>query len=256
MAKVGFIGTGEIAEAMAHGLAGRGHNLLVSERNASRAAALAAALPEVSVAPNHGVLDGAEIVFLCLMKRDAEAALSALSFRADHRIVSVMVGLDLAALRRLCAPATEIALAIPMPFIARGACPVPVHPESAALRELFGDRNLVIPVATEAALNAHFAASALSSSVVDYMRAGSEWLAGLTGDAEGAEAYVTGLIAGYLAATPKDGKRRLAAILESLDRPGGLNTTLREHMRARGANAALAEGLDSLRPRLGLPPAE
>lgn len=254
MARVGFIGTGEIAEAMARGLAGRGHSLVVTDRNAARAAALAAEIPELSVAGAQAVLDRSDIVFLCLMKRDAEAALGPLAFRSDHRIVSVMLSVPAADLARLCAPATEIAAAIPLPFIREGGCPLPVFPESAALRELFGDRNRIIPLASEDGLNAHFAASALCSSVVDHMKAGAEWLAGLTGDREGAEAYVVGLIAGYLAETPKDGKARLAAILESLDTPGGLNTTLREHMRASGANAALREGLDGFRPRLGLPP--
>ena len=32
MARVGFIGTGEIASLMVHGLAGQGHEILVSDR--------------------------------------------------------------------------------------------------------------------------------------------------------------------------------------------------------------------------------
>lgn len=254
MARVGFIGTGEIAAALARGLAGRGHEIVVSERGAETAAALKAEIAELSVAANQDVIDSADIVFLCLKKPVAEAALAPLRFRAGPRIISVMAAVDLSTLARLCAPAREISITIPLPFIRAGGCPLPVFPESAALAELLGDRNPIIPLGSEAAIPPHFAASAMCSSAFDHLKTGAEWLAGLTGDKAGAEAYLVALIGGYLAETPLDGKDRLAAVLESLDTEGGLNTTLREHMRARGANAALVDGLDGFRERLDLPP--
>ncbi len=61
--RVGFIGTGEITTAMVRGLAGCGHQILVSPRNAKRAAALAAEVPEVTVAPNDRIVAGSDIVF-------------------------------------------------------------------------------------------------------------------------------------------------------------------------------------------------
>lgn len=238
MARVGFIGTGEIAAALARGLAGRGHEIVVSERGAGFAAALDAEIPELSVAANQDVLDRTDVVFLCLMERAAEEALTPLNFRRDQRIVSVMLAVDLATLARLCAPAKEISITIPLPFIRAGGCPLPVFPESTALAELYGDRNTIIPLGSEAAIPPHFAASAMCSSVYDHLMTGAEWLAGLTGDKAGAEAYLIALIGGYLAQTPLDGKDQLAAVLESLDTEGGLNTTLREHMRMRGERRA------------------
>ncbi len=253
MAKVGFVGTGGIAEAMVRGLVGRGHRIFVSERSAARAATLAKAFPEVTVGTNQEVLDAADDVFLCLMAEVAEPVLSGLAFRPGQRVVSAMLGVDRAALRRLCAPAGEIAITIPLPFIRAGGCPLPVFPESAMLTELFGADNVVIPFADEAALNPHFAATALCSTVFDQLRTGAGWLASLTGDPAGAEAYVTALLAGFLAETPKDGAGRIDAALASLDTEGGLNQTLREHMRAAGANETLLAGLDGFRGRLGLP---
>ena len=55
MARIGFIGTGEITAAMVRGLTGQGHEILVSERNAKTAAALADAFSDVQVAGNLAV---------------------------------------------------------------------------------------------------------------------------------------------------------------------------------------------------------
>lgn len=252
MAKIGFIGTGEIAAAQVQALSGQGHAILVSERNRTVAAELASAHSDVGIAPNQAVLDKSDIVILCLMAAMARQELPKLAFRPDHRIVSVMVDVGLAELGELCGPATSFTITIPLPFIARGDCPLPVYPDNGVLRELFGEKNPIIPLADEAAMNPHFAASAMCSVIFSQLRTASDWLSAHTGDAAGAEIYFASLIGGYLADTPKDGADRLGAALASLNTEGGLNQTLREHMRAAGANAALTAGLDGFTDRLGL----
>lgn len=256
MTSVGFIGTGEIAAAMVRGLAGRGHRILVSERGAAYAAALAAEIPEVEIARNADLVARAEVVVLCLPQAAAAEALPPLPFRAEQTLVSVMLGVSRAELAALCAPATEIAITIPLPFIATGGCPLPVYPASPALEALFGDRNPVIPLPSEAALAPHFAATALCSVTLAQMQTVRDWLGDLTGDAPAAERYVTAMLGGTLAGLPQDGRARLEAALAALAIEGGLNATLKAHMEHAGALAALREGLDAFRPRLGLPPQE
>jgi pyrroline-5-carboxylate reductase len=251
---IGFIGTGEIAAAMVHGLEGKGHAIFVSERNGHVAADLAAEVAGLTVAPNQSVLDQADIVFLCLMADVARDVLPGLVFREDHKVISAMVGVDLAALSGMCAPATEIAITIPMPFIAKGGCPLPVFPESEALRMLFGADNQIIPLSEEAAMNPHFAASALSSALFSMLDVGADWLAAHTGDPRGAEAYVSSLFAGYFNHLPTDGDGRFAEVISALSSPGGLNATLREHLKREGVYDALQSGLDGFEDRLGLRP--
>lgn len=254
MTRVGFIGTGAIATALARGLAGRGHAILATARGGG--AALAAALPEARATDPAAVVAGSDVVFLCLPAAAADATLAGLPWRADHRIVSVMLGVSLDRLRRLCAPATEIAVTIPLPGIAQGGCPLPTYPASPALEALYGDRNPVITLAEEAALNPHFAATALASVVLAQMATTRDWLAALTGDAAAAERYVAAMMAGSLGAIPLDGRARLDEALAALSIEGGLNATLRAHMSEAGALDALREGLDGFRPRLGLPAAD
>lgn len=253
MAKVGFVGTGEIARCMIDALANQGHEIRVSERNANIATQLADQYTEVSIHANADVVAGSDIVILCLMAKVAEEVLPTLPFRADHSVISVMTDVTLARLAGFCAPATDICLTIPMPFIATGGCPLPVYPDAAAVEALFGADNLILPVESEAAVNAHFAACAISSPLLAQMQQGVDWLAEATGDAVGAEQYITSLFAGYFKSMALDGGGELKALLQSLSAEGGLNATLRQHMQDHGALDDLVSGMDAFRPRLGLP---
>ncbi|WP_435258140.1 NAD(P)-binding domain-containing protein [Thioclava sp. FR2] len=248
MARVGFVGTGEIASAMVQGLAGQGHQIIVSDRNADRARHLAATLEGVSVAPNAEVVAGSDIVVLCLLAKVAGQVLAELPFRADQSVISAMVDVPMKKLRVLCAPATDIAITIPLPPIAKGGCPLPVFPDSAALHSLFGSKNPVFAVKDEAALDAHFGATALCSPLLAQMIVTANWLASHTGDAEKAEAYVSKVIRAYLPERPEAGQ--LAADLYSLSTEGGLNATLRAAMSP--ALPMLEQGLIGFHSRLGL----
>lgn len=246
--RVGFIGTGEITAAMVRGLIGQGHTILVSPRNAQTAATLAE-WPGVAIAPNEEVVAKSDVVFLCLLARVAEGVLPGLPFRADHTVISVMVDAPLSTLRQLCVPATDIAITIPLPPIARGGCPLPVYPPSPTLDGLFGDRNLVIPLKNEAALAAHMGASAVCATQLDLIMTAADWLAGFTGDPAAAEAYVAAMIRAYLPERPRGGE--LPEALRMLSTEGGFNATLRAAMAP--SRDALRGALDGFRMRLGLP---
>ena len=249
--RVGFIGTGEIAAAMVEGLSGRGHELLVSERNGAVAADLNTRFSDVVVAANEDVVAGADVVFLCLMAGVARDVIGTLPWRADHAVISVMVDVPLADLAGLCAPAHDIALTIPLSAVAVGGSALPCHPESAALQALFGESDMIIPVPTEAGLNAHFAASALSAPLLSLMQTGAAWLGNQTGDPKGAEAYVAGVFAGFFNQMAQQGAD-FEQLLHSLATEGGLNATLKGKMAEAGAPDVLRAGLDGLKPRLGL----
>jgi pyrroline-5-carboxylate reductase len=252
MATVGFIGTGEIASAMVHGLTGHGHTILVSERNASISNVLSD-FGDVNIASNQGVLDACDIVVLCLMKDVAHGVLPDLNFRKNHRVISVMVDVSFDALRGLCMPANQIEITIPLPPISVGGCPLPCYPADAIVNELFGAKNHVFTISSEVGLNAHFAATAMASSTLAQVGAGAKWLGDVTGDHEAAEAYLVSMLGGFLIGLPQDGKGRVAEALTALSTEGGLNATLRQHMSGRGVLNDLTDGLDGFRSRLGLP---
>lgn len=246
--RLGFIGTGEITAALVRGLKGQGHRILVSPRNATTAATLADEVAGVAIAPNDQVVANSDVVFLCLLARVAEDVLPSLPFRAGQTVISVMVDMPLEKIQRLCAPATDIAITIPLPPIAQGGCPLPVYPASPVLDALYRAQNLILPQPSEAALNAHLGASALCSPILDQLLAATDWLAGHTGNRAAAEAYIAAMIRGYLPERAAEGD--LAEALRKLSTEGGLNATLRSTMAP--AKDALRHGLDGFHARLGL----
>lgn len=244
MSCIGFLGTGHIAAPMARFLSRTGHAIAVSDRNAEVAADLAAT-HGATVAPNQAVLDRSEIVFLCLRPQIAEEVLAGLDFRPDHRIVSVMAGLSLSALKRLCAPASDITMTIPLGFLEQGGCPLPAYPEPDLLYRLFAPENPVIPVKDERAFNMHFAICVMVPGLLDLMATGADWLGQETGDAKAAEFYTAQLVSGFLAAMGRD-PGALTAERDALATPGSLSLQMTEALRADGAHAALSGALDAI----------
>ena len=248
--RIGFIGTGRIARRLVEGAAGRGHELIVTRRSETVSAELAAAHPEVEVATTAAdVVERCDTVFLCLPVERARTVLEGLPFRAEQAVISVMVGLGLEALRGLAAPAGELAITVPLPSIARGGCPLPVHPASPTLAAIYGDRNPVLALPDESALQQFFAVTGTVLPVLEELRTAVHWLANQCGDTALAEHYVTSLYAGYLAAIgPSD--TPLDAAIDDLSIEGGLNATLRERVAESGHYERLETGLDALLARL------
>ncbi|MDU8909797.1 NAD(P)-binding domain-containing protein [Aestuariicoccus sp. MJ-SS9] len=239
MTAVGFIGTGHIAAPMARALVRKGHRVTVSDRNATVAATLVEAGLGIDVAPNQGVIDASETVFLCLRPAVWGAALDGLTWREDQRIVSVMAGPTLAEIAAACAPVTRIGATIPYGFIEAGGCPLPVAGDPAALQALFGDDNPVLPLAEEAALASLFAASALVSGVLAMLEEASGWLADRTGDADAAEVYVANLVSGVLTNLPKSAAGQLASEKAALATPNTLNRQMVDGLTEAGSLAPL-----------------
>lgn len=248
---IGFIGTGRITRRLIRGLAGRGQAISVTRRSERVSTELAAEHSEVEVVDTaQEVVDRSDVVFVCLGATVAREVLPGLEFSAEQAVISVMAGVTLDELRAMAAPATDICVTIPMPFIEHGDCPLPVHPRSEALEAVYGERNPVIPVASEAALAPFWAVAGTMASVLKELQTISVWLGQRIDDPSAGERYVASLYGGYLANLEKDGAGRLNAALTDLSTEGGLNATLRDRITESGHYDDLAAGLDALYERL------
>lgn len=245
--KIGILGTGAIGAPMARFLADRGHDVWVSQRNADRAAELAAS-HGVRVASNQDVVDAVDVVALCLRPQVARDTLTPLTFRADQQVISVMAAVPLADLCALCSPvpATSFVQTIPFEYLDKGGCPLPAFGSHALLAELFEPDNTVIPVASEPALNAHFAACTVLPAVLDLMATGADWLGEQTGDRSAAQTYLRYLITGYLHARGGD----LADERDALATEGTLSLQMTSALRVAGTHRALTQALGAIANRL------
>jgi pyrroline-5-carboxylate reductase len=127
-----------------------------------------------------------------------------------------------------------------------------VYPDTGSVNELFGPKNPILPMDSETALNAHFAATAMASVSFAQAQVAVEWLANHTGNTAAAETYLVSMLSGFYGSMPKDGQGRLSDALNALSTEGGLNATLRQAMERAGAETALNEGLTAFETRLGL----
>jgi pyrroline-5-carboxylate reductase len=248
--KIGVIGTGTIASAVVDGIAADGHQIMVSARSATHAARLAAAYDTVVIAENQAVLDGSDVIFLGLMADAAPAILQDLTFRPDHRVISLMVGLAAHDVEALIAPALLEAQVIPFPAIATGGSPVLACPDTPLVTEIFARNNTVIGLKDAEALTPYLAAQALLSPVLRQLAGAADWMAARTGDRHRAEQFLRLLIGGGLMAQPIEAADVLNGMIADLNTPGGLNAELREFLADHGTYDALNRGLDQLEHRL------
>ena len=253
MERIGFVGTGEIASAIVETIAGDGHTILVSERSAGTSAALAERFAAVSRAQNERVVAESDVVFVCLLAGIAREVLPDLPFRKGQTVISVMADVPIADLARLCAPASEICVAIPLPTLPRGATPLAAYPENAVVRTVLGGHAVLHISPSETALNAHFAVTGLLLPLLDQIATAAEWLSAFTGDRAGAETYLAGLFGSFCVLAAEEGDPDLEALRRGLQTPGGLNCALSQKLAEAGALAALRSGLDGFRARLHLP---
>lgn len=237
--RLGFIGTGTIASAVVQGIAGGGHQIIVSERSRARSADLAARFG-VQVACNQGVVDGSDVLFLGLLPEQAAEVLPTLAFRPGQRVISFMAGVALDTLKALTAPADPEAVMLPFPGIAKGGSPIIAMGQTDLIEAIFTPQNSVYSVENETELAAYLSAQAVLSPAVKLVADAASWIAPKVGNPAQAEDFLRVLVGSSLMTN------EITPLLQALNTPGGYNARLREHMDAAGVPQALTKGLNSL----------
>ncbi len=252
MERIGFIGTGNIATAVVEGLLnapGPALDIVLSPRNAQKAAALASRFATVQVAPdNQAVLDGCGTVFIALRPPVVGEALRPLRFRDNHEIVS-LVPMPAAGLRPLVSPARALLRALPLPTCAERLQAVPYWPADAdtALVRRLGEP---LPIATEEELNVLWAATSAVAAYYTLLDTLSKWSV-VHGVPEPIAAEFT---ASTFHAVSKLALRgspdRFAALATEVATPGGLNEQVVYSLRACGTYTQLSAVLDAVLARI------
>ncbi len=249
----GILGVGSIATAVVTGLCdgvAEAPPVVLSPRNAERAAGLAAHLPSVRVAPdNQAVVDASDVVVICLLPADAGDVLAGLDFRADQAVVSAVAGLAVVQLAELVAPATEIARSIPLPAVATRESVTPVHPATSAVTGLFDRLGGSLVVDDETAYESVAAASATVAAHFRYLGTIADWLVGRGIPGAEARRYVADTFAalsGELLSPEAD----FSAMARAHTTPGGLNEQFARGLGEAGVYDAVRAGLDAVLARI------
>ena len=253
MTTYGVLGVGSIAEAIVLGLCrdvSDPPSVVLSPRGAERSARLAAELPTVRVAAdNQGVLDGADVVLVCLRPADAGGIVAGLDFRTDHAVVSAVAGLSVAELAELVAPATDVARSIPLPAVTTRASNTPVHPATAAAAGLFDRLGGSLVVDDELAYESVAAASATVAAHFRYLGTIADWLTDRGIPQLEAGRYVADTFAA-LSGELRHPDADFAGLAEAHATPGGLNEQFARDLADAGVYDAVRTALDAVLSRI------
>jgi pyrroline-5-carboxylate reductase len=248
----GVLGVGAIGAAIVTGLCENvddAPQVLLSPRNAGIAAGLAQRFASVDVAAdNQAVVDGAQVVVVCVRPQVAQTVLAELRFPADRVVVSAMAGVPVTTLQRLVAPATDVARVIPLPSVARRDGITPVHPPNAAATALFDRLGETVELGDVKAFEAFSASTATIAAHFAYLNTIAAWLESQEIPPPAATHYVASMFAGLAEAT-RSGER-----FEQLARehatPGGINEQFLNELEQGGTFERVTLGLRHVLDRL------
>lgn len=253
--KLGFIGTGAIAEAMVIGLAESGWpelSIILSPRNAETAAYLTERFPVLVTiaADNQSVVDASEVVVLSVRPPVLEEVTAPLAFDPRHLVLSLVATISMAEVARMVAPATRIVRAIPLPSAAQRASPTPILPPEPAIKALFDRLGVAVEVDEEAAFDALAAASGIMAGHFAVAATVSRWLEGKGVPAEASRDYVGRILLGLALTADRSSGTPFERLSDEHVTLGGLNEQFRSKLEAGGVHDVVRDGLDGLFTRI------
>ena len=151
MRKLGFIGVGELALYTIRGVRQGGYKetILLSPRNRDKAQWLVENLACEVQTDNQSVVDQSDYVVIATRPPECLETLSALGFRSDQVIISVVAGIPIDTLRQALNSDLKIIRAMPVSSAEVASSPTLIFPEEPFVREFFGYCGQVIPVDDE-----------------------------------------------------------------------------------------------------------
>jgi pyrroline-5-carboxylate reductase len=252
--RLGFVGTGTITTAVVTGLctaARPPEGILVSPRNAEKAAALAEAFPQVAVAKdNQAVIDGSDWVFLAVLPQMAQEVLAPLRFGDDQRIVSLIATLSRTKLADLVAPATAIFLVIPLPPVARHLGPIALCPPNREVADLLDRIGSAVEVEDERRLYALWSVTALMAPYFALLGRTTDWLAVQGVEVAAGSRYTGAMFHGLSVFCAEAGSEGFDPLTAEHQTPGGLNEQALRTLTAGGWYKQLEGVLDDILARL------
>lgn len=259
---LGFVGCGTLSSAIITGLCtptsdstGVARRVIVSPRNATKAAALKDKFPSVvTVATcNQDVVDQSDIVFLAVRPQVVDEIVSALKFKETHVVISLVATANFKRIAPLCAdvPAAQLARACPVPAVAERRGVTTVFGNGLA-KEVFDNLGTAVVLTTEAHMDVMMTLGCVMGPFYELEVKTAQWLVE-QGVAPATSVEYTASVYNMFAQDAM-GKRHLgpagiAALVEE-QTPGGLNETNIKKLTQEGFYQAHVDVMDSTLAKL------
>lgn len=251
--KIGFIGTGAIAEAMVCGMIRHGEfqdEVFVSLRSEHRSQKLANEFSNVSVlSENQKIIDRSDWVFLSVLPNQAESLLQKLTFRAEQTVFSLIAGLNLDGLRRLIS-AENVFRIIPLPPVELGVGPIPLIPPDKVVCEFLNRFATCVEVTDEVHFSKFSAASAAMASFFEMQASLARWLKTKDIPAEASAQYTTATYEALCAMSSQSDWDELQQLSDHTQTVGGLNEQVINELRELGWFEMFTDRIERISKRL------
>lgn len=262
MAKIGFIGTGTLAEAVIRGLqaaeGGSAHRFFLSPRSETRSRALAAAFDTVERREsNADVVAAADILCLGVLPKQIPD-LKGLPFRPGQIVISFLAGVPLATLAPVLAPATRILRLLPLPGIEFGKGAILMQPADAEVAAIFAPVGDIVTPASEAEMEILGAATGLMSTYFAQQNTAIAWMEQRGIARATAARYLRSLFTGLSELALQMDKKDDPLPPEEYETAGGINQAARRFLQEAGWFDTFAQAMDRVeqhRATLMKPPA-
>ena len=251
MQSLGILGVGELTEKLVLGLRRSGYAgaILLSPRNAQRAAALAEECACGIMPDNQSVVEGSEAVILGVRPDALDEVAREVAFKPNQLLVSLAAGVGL---RRL-------AEAFPSARVVRGMLSyaaqinqttVVLCPSDRAAEGLLGALGTLVVLQDEPAFELATVAACMNGWFYFFLDDLQKWLGERGLPAEQARALVLGNMQDCVASAMGQPAKSLRALGEAIATPGTYTAEGLEALERHGASAAWAAACDRVHERL------
>ena len=252
--KIGFIGTGDITEAIVTGLISSDFpvsEIILSERSRAKSERLAAVDNRVRVAgDNQQIVDDADLVFLAVRPQVAEQVLRPLTFRDGQNVASLIATVTFESLLDWIGAEVRITRSIPLPAVATRRGVTAIYPADDQLESFYGALGTAVVAQSLDEFDAYAAASALMGLYFGVMETASDWLCAQGTSPQNAQGYLTKIFLELSRKADNAPDSDFATLRDHHSTPGGLNQQMFEQFAEAGGTQALTRALESVAKRV------
>ena len=252
--KLGFVGTGKIAESVITGICSSKISftkILVSSRNKKISNNLKNKFKKVTIAKNNQeILDNCNWIFLSITPTVGQKIIKELKFKSNQIIISFISTITLTQLKKAIKVKAKIVRAIPLPPISLKKGPVPICPPNKQVKEFFNKIGTTVEIKSEKSSINFWTTSGMMASFYEILRVMTDWLVKRGVKRDNAKKYITSLFLALSEDAVVNSRKDLKHLVKESQTPRGLNEQGVKELTKAGFYKSLEKTLNSIHKRL------
>jgi pyrroline-5-carboxylate reductase len=252
--KLGFIGTGKIAESVITGICTSKisfKKIIVSPRNKSIGLNLKKKFKKISIAKNNQeIIDKCNWVFLSVTPSVGQKIIKELKFKSNQTVISFISTITLTQLKKKIKVKAKIIRVIPLPPISLKKGPVPICPPDKTVKSFFDKIGTTIEIDNERSSINFWATSGMMAPFYQLLKVMTDWLVKSGIKKNVAQKYITSLFLALSEDAFVNSKKDLKYLVKESQTPKGLNEQGVKELTKAGFYRSLERALNSIHKRL------